>query len=153
MGSAIPPPPERISMLAKISYLLGATLFCLALPLAHSQDVAMPLAQPGSSPASAASRARPAAIQFDDVHCRPLYPAAALRVRAQGTTRLRFRIDGDGLVQAAEITGRSGPMVEHQLLDQLALQSLIRCSFRYGLDADGKPTVTTIQVAYTWKID
>jgi TonB family protein len=140
-------------MLAKISCLLAATLLNLASAQVRSQGVEAPSAQTGAVPASAASRARPAGILLNDVHRRPIYPADALRARAQGTTHLSFRIDSDGLVQAAEITGRSGPQVEHQLLDQLALQSIIRCPFSPGLDADGNPTVTTIPVTYTWRIE
>lgn len=113
------------------------------------------LSTPGSSPdvVSAAPMAvggRPARIQANAPGCRPEYPASAVRVRAQGVTRLRFTVDADGQKIAGMIVGSAGDLPEHKMLDRAALDGLGRCKFEPGQDPDGTAVSSETEVEYRW---
>ena len=110
-------------------------------------------ASAATPPASTATLARPAAIYVNSRSCRPEYPAAALRARAQGSTRVRFNIAPDGRLLAARLVGASGPTVEHKLLDDAAVAALSRCPIRAGTDESGQPAGAEITVTYQWVLD
>ena len=140
-------------MLARIPSALVPMLLAVVTSMAHAQDGAVSEAQGASAAASSPSRTEPGQTKADNPNCRPPYPAQAVRARAQGTTRLSFRIDEEGLVQAAEIVEHSGSKPENKLLDQVALLWLIRCPFKPQLDANGNPVGATIPISYVWRID
>ncbi len=97
--------------------------------------------------------ARAARVDATDPSCRPDYPAAALRAQVQGTSRIRFTVDANGKVTAADVVGSSGPTREHRLLDNAAKAALASCPIKVGIDAEGHPVGTQVEVAYTWKLE
>jgi TonB family protein len=98
-------------------------------------------------------KAHPARLSALDAACRPAYPPAALRVQAEGTTRLRVTLDAAGHVTATEVIQSAGETAEHKLLDQVASEALARCPYTPGTDWDGKPIGTMLDLNYTWKLD
>jgi periplasmic protein TonB len=80
------------------------------------------------------------------------YPPQALRVEATGTTKIRFTVDANGKLSSAEVVKSAGPTREHRLLDRIAQQKLSECSFKPGIDENGRPTGGTFDVEYVWKI-
>jgi len=105
------------------------------------------------APVATPVAARPAQINANDPSCKPEYPAAAQRAGATGTTRLRFSVDAAGKVVSAEIIGSSGSTRENRLMDNAAKAALATCPFKPGVDETGKPTGTTVNVDYAWKLE
>jgi protein TonB len=97
--------------------------------------------------------ARAARVDANDPGCRPDYPAAAARAQAVGTSRIRFTVDANGKVTAADVIGSSGPTREHRLLDNAAKTALAACPIKVGIDAEGRPVGTQVDVIYTWKLE
>jgi protein TonB len=107
---------------------------------------------PPAPPPPAVSHASGAIIKATDPSCRPDYPPAAQRAGATGVSKIRFTVDANGKVSAAEIIQPSGPTREHRLLDKAAQSALAQCPITVGHDAEGKPIGTTVEVDYTWKL-
>lgn len=113
-------------------------------------------AAPPAPPAPAAPRraAQPAIANASDCAPRPEdYPAAAQRANATGTTSVQFTVGADGKMTAAEVVRAAGSSREHRLLDRLALNKLSECTFKPGVDENGKPMGGTFRVDYVWKLD
>lgn len=81
------------------------------------------------------------------------YPAAARKVEATGTTRLRFTIDAAGAVMRTEVVRSAGSTREHRLLDSTAASMLAGCAFTAGIDENGRATGGTFEVDYVWKLE
>ncbi len=81
------------------------------------------------------------------------YPAAARKVEATGTTRLRFTIDAAGAVMRTEVVRSAGPSREHRLLDSTVASMLAACAFTPGIDENGRATGGTFEVDYVWKLE
>jgi protein TonB len=84
---------------------------------------------------------------------KPEYPAAAQRADATGTSKIRFIVDGTGVVSKAEVERPAGSSREHRLLDRAAMDALSKCRFKPGIDEHGKPVGGTVLVEYVWKLD
>lgn len=81
------------------------------------------------------------------------YPAAARRVFAVGSTRVRFSVGPDGGLASAEIVKSAGATREHKMLDRLAMAKLRECKFTAGVDETGRPTGASFDVEYRWRIE
>jgi protein TonB len=99
----------------------------------------------------AAPSATPAIIDINSCE-KPVYPTAAAKAEATGSTRIRFTVDGTGQVTKAEIESSSGRSREHRLLDKTAVDALSQCKFKPGLDAQGKPVGGTTVFTYVWNL-
>ena len=94
-----------------------------------------------------------ARIDANDPACKPEFPPAALRAQVSGVSRIRFTVDANGKVTAADVVGSSGPTREHRLLDNAAKSALATCPFTAGVDANGTPIGTQVEVSYAWKLE
>jgi len=126
--------------------LVVCTVALQILNPAHSEDQA-------TVAASAASAAGGESAGTHKKTCRPEYPAAALKAKAQGTTVVGLTIAATGAVAKAEILQSAGPTPEHQLLDQAAAAALQTCTFKPRLDEAGGPMGTTVKVEYRWLLE
>ncbi len=108
---------------------------------------------PPAPPAPPKAVARPALANASS--CAPGpddYPAAAKRADATGTTKIRFSVGPDGKMASAEIVKSAGSSREHKMLDRVALSKLSECSFKPGVDENGKPAGGSFDVEYVWKL-
>ena len=111
--------------------------------------------EPAAPPAPPAPSitARAARIDANDPACKPEFPPAALRAQVSGVSRIRFTVDANGKVTAADVVGSSGPTREHRLLDTAAKNALATCPFTAGVDAEGHKIGTQVEVSYAWKLE
>jgi protein TonB len=113
-----------------------------------------PPAPPAPAPAPPRVAARPA---FSNVReCAPTgddYPSAARRAEATGTTKVRFTVGADGKLASSAVIKSAGPSREHKMLDRIALSKLSECTFKAGIDENGKPMGGSFDVDYVWKLE
>ncbi len=110
---------------------------------------------PEAPPAPPAPRVARAAV-LDVSSCeRPSYPAAAQRAEAKGTTKIRFTVDAQGVVDPSKtvIERSAGGSREHKMLDRAAAEALGKCHFKPGTDENGKPIGGTTVVDYVWNLE
>jgi periplasmic protein TonB len=112
-------------------------------------------AAPPAPPAPPRVAARPAIANASS--CAPTgddYPGPARRTEATGTSTIRFNVGPDGkLAGPPEVVKSAGPSREHKMLDRVAVTKLGECTFRAGLDENGRPMGGTFTVEYVWKLD
>ena len=123
--------------------------------VAPPPNVPVTIAPPARvAPAAPAVRPHAVAARIDVSTCeKPEYPAAALRAEATGVTKIRFTVDAQGRVSAADVERSAGSSREHRLLDRTAVEALSKCRFKPGTDEQGKPVGGTTVVDYVWKVD
>jgi protein TonB len=114
-----------------------------------------PAIAPPAPPAPPRAAARPAIANVQS--CAPTpddYPAAARRAEATGTTRIRFTVGADGrLAGTPEVVRSAGSSREHKAMDRVAVTKLAECTFKPGVDENGKPTGGSFDVEYVWKLE
>lgn len=103
--------------------------------------------------ASSASAAASSGGESRQHACRPEYPPAAMRAKAEGTTILEITIAATGTLAKVAILQSAGPTPEHRLLDEAAIEALRACPFKPAVDGSGKPVDATIKVNYDWYLD
>lgn len=79
----------------------------------------------------------------------PLYPLAALKDRAEGTTAVRLTFGANGVVSNAAVARRSGETPSHAKLDAAAVKALKRCRLEGTIE--GKPPEFMRTVV--WEVD
>jgi len=154
----VPPPEVRVAPPPRPAPTITTTT--VAPPPA---PVIVPAAPPvaAAAPAPPAPPARPAEpprvaqpARLDVAHCeKPMYPIAALRAGAAGSTLIRFAIDASGRVQRATLTRASGTSLEHRQMDRAAIEALSRCAFKPGLDENGHAVGAQADVEYVWRVE
>jgi protein TonB len=109
---------------------------------------------PAAPPPAPRVAAQPAVLNVRS--CAPRnedYPAAALRAEATGMTVIRFTVGPDGKVESSQIVRSAGPSREHKMLDRVAQAKLSECTFKPGIDENGRAVGGTTQVEFVWKIE
>lgn len=97
--------------------------------------------------------ARPVVVNAGAAGCRPVYPVAAQRAEATGVSKIRFTVDAQGHIAAAQILQSSGPTREHRLMDKAAADALARCPVTPGTDEAGRAVGGTADVDYVWTLN
>ena len=124
-------------------------------PPVFLQPPAPPSLAPTPAPPAPPRRAASPAIANVSA-CAPTaddYPAAAVRAEATGTTKIRFTVGPDGQMTGSQIVRSAGPSREHKLLDRVAQTKLGGCSFKAGIDENGRAVGASFDVDYVWKLE
>ena len=145
----VPPPPVDVPPPPVQQQITTTNVLPPPAPEPRIQPPAAP-APPAPGPAV---QARAGSVNAQDPSCRPEYPPAAARAQATGVSHIKFTVDATGKVIGAEVLGSSGPTREHRLLDNAAKAALATCPSKPGIDAEGKPVGSTVEVFYTWKLE
>ena len=92
------------------------------------------------------AKAFPAGLLASPASCTtPEWPAEARRYEIDGITVLNFRIGEAGNIESPQVVRSSG----WQLLDEAALRSLVKCTFKPGLDEQTRTATYPIQFVWT----
>lgn len=148
--SYVPPPEVNVNPPPQQAPTITTTTVA---PPPQAPVAIAPAAAP-APPAPPRVAARPAIANASS--CAPTredYPAAAIRAEATGTTKVRFNIDESGKLVKVDLVRSAGSSREHRALDKVAIEKLSECSFKPGLDENGRPTGGTFEVEYVWKLD
>jgi bla regulator protein BlaR1 len=89
---------------------------------------------------------KPAQLQFNSC-AKPVYPAAAVAEKREGTVSLAFDVTADGAVWGSRIEKSSG----HTDLDETALAAISKCTFTPA-SQDGTPVADNAKVKYVWTL-
>lgn len=121
---------RKIAVLAALAALMGASAFTTLSPRGNR----------------VLAKAFPSKLLASPESCTtPAWPAEARRYEVEGITVIHFRIGEDGAVVNAEVAASSG----WALLDQAALQSLVKCKFKPGLAEAAERMTFPIQFVWT----
>jgi periplasmic protein TonB len=148
---AFVPPPE-VNITPPPTPAPAITTTTVVPPPAPAAPVITAPPAPPAPPAPAARVARPAQLNVSSCD-KPEYPTAARRAEATGSTHIRFTVDESGKVTKAELLKPSGSSREHRAMDKAAIDSLSICSFKPGVDENGKPVGGQTTVVYDWKLE
>lgn len=81
------------------------------------------------------------------------YPDEALRVGAEGTTRLGFAATEEGRISYVWLLQSAGQTAVHKFLDDAAVASLESCRVKPFKDFLGRPVARTSKVEYVWRLE
>ena len=79
---------------------------------------------------------------------KPVYPAASLQAKEEGTVNMSFDVDAAGKVRGSSVLNSSG----HPALDEAARSGIAKCTFKPAL-AGGKPVSASVKVQYVWRLN
>ena len=100
---------------------------------------------------ASASKAEPktshAVLDFSQCK-KPVWPAAALAAKNQGTVTLEFQVNAEGKIGDGRVAKSSG----HPALDDAALAGIGQCPAKPALK-DGKAVASTLQMQYVWTLE
>ncbi len=92
------------------------------------------------------ARAFPAKLLVSAASCTtPEWPKEARRYEVEGVTVLHFQIAQDGRIEGAKVARTSS----WKLLDDAALASLVKCSFKPNMDAAERDKIFPVQFVWT----
>ena len=133
-----------------------ATFRCKALPVAC---IVFPIFCT-QAPDAAAASAEPSAGQVFEgpfepdlsrKSCVPVYPEAAIRAGAVGTTVVEMVMDGAARIQRITVVKSAGYTREHKMLDRAVVHNLATCPFTRDPNV-AAPDLQTITVTFDWKL-
>ena len=78
---------------------------------------------------------------------KPVWPAASLQAKEEGTVTMSFDVDAAGKVTDSSVVKSSG----HPALDEAARSGIAKCTFKPAL-AGGKPVGASVKVQYVWRL-
>jgi D-alanyl-D-alanine endopeptidase (penicillin-binding protein 7) len=78
---------------------------------------------------------------------KPVYPAASLQAKEEGTVTMSFDVDAAGKVLGSSVVKSSG----HPALDEAARSGIAKCTFKPAL-AGGKPVSASVKAQYVWSL-
>jgi len=79
---------------------------------------------------------------------KPVYPAASLQAKEEGTVNMSFDVNASGKVLGSSVVKSSG----HPALDEAARSGIAKCTFKPAL-AGGKPVSASVKVQYVWSLN
>lgn len=79
---------------------------------------------------------------------KPVYPAASLQAKEEGTVNMSFDVNAAGKVLGSSVVKSSG----HPALDEAARSGIAKCTFKPAL-AGGKPVSASVKVQYVWSLN
>lgn len=99
----------------------------------------------GANPAFAAGD-EPPLLKFNSC-AKPVYPAASLAARHEGTVTLTFEVDADGRISGSQVKQSSGD----PLMDEAAHQAIRMCTFSPAIK-NGQAVKQNTDVQYVWTL-
>lgn len=79
---------------------------------------------------------------------KPVYPAASLQAKEEGTVNMSFDVNSAGKVTDSSVVKSSG----HPALDEAARSGIAKCTFKPAM-AGGKPVAASVKVQYVWRLN
>ncbi len=107
---------------------------------------ALSLATPAMADDTQSSADKHAVAQFASC-AKPMYPAAALAAKREGTVTLAYHVGADGKVIDSKVKKSSG----HADLDDSARAAISKCTFQPGTK-HGKPVKSWMNMQYVWTL-
>lgn len=109
-------------------------------------SIAATLAACAAPPTSFATPDQRALLNFKSC-AKPVYPAASLAAKNEGTVTLAFRVEPDGRISDSKVENSSG----FAAMDDAAHQAIRKCTFSPAIK-DGKAAQVWTTVKYVWTL-